>query len=392
MESFGTLAGCALMMAVMIAIAASIARSSTFYRRELAVNNHRELPLDGLRGLAALMVAGHHAALCRTWLETGDFGNAHSWLPQNFGPIGVILFFMLTGYLFWGKARAGKGWLNPLRLWRGRIYRIAPLYFFSLILILIVATVDVGGQWLSATNWSSLLRLLGLGAWRWHAVGNMYPGEYAANVIWTLWFEWRFYLILPFIAWLALGPKIGGLTFALYVLVAAGFGFDLFEPTGLYFILGMLCSELIQTQPIRAPLQRPMAAAAAILTGAGLCYLVRDQLPSSGPSDLLALACFPVFMVVAAGNMLFGLLVHPAIRCLGAISFSLYLLHGIVFIFVSRELKRMNLNHLAPLEFWLSFTAVAIGITCLCAATYRWIEFPFLSASHRSRNLAKNTR
>jgi peptidoglycan/LPS O-acetylase OafA/YrhL len=377
------------MMGAIIATAAVFARFNAFYRLELARTSHRELSLDGLRGMAALMVAVHHAALCRTWLDTGDFVHTNSWLPQIFGPAGVILFFMLTGCLFWGKARAGKGWMNPLRLWRGRVYRIAPLYLFSLILVLLAATVDMGGQWMSLANWSSLLRLLGLGAWHWHAVGHMYPGEYNANVIWTLWFEWRFYLILPFIAWLALGRKICGLTPAVYVFVAAGFCFDLFEPAGLYFILGMLCSELIQTQPIRTPLQRPWAAIAALLAGALLCYLARDILPLTGPSDSLAIACLPVFMVVAAGNTLFGLLIRPAMRCLGAMSFSLYLLHGIIFLFVGHELKRANLNHLSPSEFWFSFTAVAMITTSLCAATYQWIEFPFLSISHTARNTTR---
>ena len=389
MESFGTLAGCGLMMAAVIATAGLFARHNSFYRRELADTAGRELSLDGLRGLAALMVAVHHAAVCRIWLNTGEWSDAGAWLPQIFGPAGVILFFMLTGHLFWSKARAAKGWLNPLRLWRGRIFRIAPLYLFSLLLILLAATVDVGGQWLSSANWPSLLRLLGLGVWQWHAVGQLYPGEYNANVIWTLWFEWRFYFLLPLIAWLALGRKICGLAPAVFIFVAAGLYLDLHEPAGLYFILGMICSELTQAQPVRARLQTPVAATVALLTVVMLCCLTRRLTPVTGPSDLLALSCLPMFLVVAAGNTLFGLLIRPAIRCLGAMSFSLYLLHGIVFMFVGRELKRFNLNHLSPLEFWSGFTIVAVLTASLCAATYRWIEFPFLSTSHKSRDVAK---
>jgi peptidoglycan/LPS O-acetylase OafA/YrhL len=136
-------------------------------------------------------------------------------------------------------------------------------------------------------------------------------------------------------------------------------------------------------------LQCPAAAAAALLAGAAICYLARNILPALGPSDLLAIACLPAFMAAAAGNTFFGLLVHPAIRCLGAVSFSLYLLHGIVFMFVGHELKRANLNHLSPLEFWLIFTAIGMILISLCTATYRWIEFPFLSASHRPRDTAQ---
>ena len=376
-------------MAAVIATAGLFARHNSFYRRELAATAGRELSLDGLRGLAALLVAVHHAAVCRLWLNTGEWSDAGAWLPQIFGPAGVILFFMLTGHLFWSKARAAKGWLNPLRLWRGRIFRIAPLYLFSLLLILLAATVDVGGQWLSSANWPSLLRLLGLGVWQWHAAGPLYPGEYNANVIWTLWFEWRFYFLLPFIAWLALGRKIAGLSPALFVFVAAGLYLDLHEPTALFFILGMFCAELTQTLPIRAWLQSRVAAAAAVVATGILGWCVRGSLPVTGPSDLLAITCLPVFLVIAAGNTLFGQLVWPAMRCLGTMSFSLYLLHGIVFTFIGRELKRANLQQLSPVEFWLGFTFIAVATTCLCAATFRWIEFPFLSQRTSSGDKAK---
>jgi peptidoglycan/LPS O-acetylase OafA/YrhL len=120
MESPGTLAGCLLMMATVLVTAGLFARFSKFYQRELAVTSGREVALDGLRGFAALMVAVHHTAICRVWLKTGAWTDAGSFVPQMMGPFGVVLFFMLTGFLFWGKARASRGWMNPLRLWRGR--------------------------------------------------------------------------------------------------------------------------------------------------------------------------------------------------------------------------------------------------------------------------------
>src|SRR5450631_2830668 len=131
MEHLAILAGSGTLMLAVIATAAIIARRSPFYRHEIATVGNREPTLDGLRGLAALMVATHHAALCRIWLATGQWDDAHSKILQLFGPAGVIFFFMLTGYLFWGKTRTVNGRMNPLKLWRGRLYRIAPLYLFS---------------------------------------------------------------------------------------------------------------------------------------------------------------------------------------------------------------------------------------------------------------------
>jgi len=383
MEASGILVGSLMMMLAVIGTTAIFSRFSPFYRRELAVAN-RELPLDGLRGLAALMVATHHAALCHNWLKTGVWFDSGSRVIQHFGPAGVLLFFMLTGYLFWGKARASKGWMNPFRLWRGRILRIAPLYLFSLGLILLVALVEQGGNWLTIANWKPMLRLLALGALPWQAIGNFYPGEYNANVIWTLAYEWRFYLILPFIAWLALNRKILGFTVTTYVLIAAGIWFDLAVTPGLYFIFGMLAAELLQDPSCRKPLQRPALAATALFVCVMLCWLCYDSGRTELSRDLLALICFPVFLTAAAGNTFFGFLTNPAMRCLGAISFSLYLLHGILFKFAGYILKMEGWSNLSLTQFWLIHIGVAVLTVCLCAATYRWIEFPFLSISHRN--------
>ena len=305
MESLCTLAGCTLMMVTVIATTDIFARFNSFYRQELANSGYRELSLDGIRGLAALMVAVHHTAICRIWLDTGQLEDAHSLLPQLFGPAGVILFFMLTGYLFWGKARAANGWLNPWRLWRGRIYRIAPLYLFSLTCVVLMATIDNGRSWLSLANWYLLLRLLGLGAWSWHAIGPVYPGDYIANVVWTLWYEWRFYLILPFITWLALDKRIFRIRLAFFGLLAAGFYFDVTQSAALYFIFGMLCSELLSNQSVRVLLQPPVAAGVALITTITLYCLMGKQFPNTGPSDCLAFACFPLFLVAAAGKYIF---------------------------------------------------------------------------------------
>src|ERR1019366_1926994 len=385
MDLFGTLAGGGAMMLAVIATAAVIARHSNFYRRELAESGNRELALDGLRGLAALMVAAHHAALSITWLETGLWGDARSPVLQLFAPAGVIIFFMLTGYLFWGKARAKSRKMPAWKLWRGRLYRIAPLYLFSLLLVLLVAVVQTGGHWLALENWKPLLRLLALGALKWHEIGPVNLGEYNAGVVWTLWYEWGFYLILPFIAWLATGRKIFGVALLAYALTLAGLWFNLNLQPGLFFILGMLCPLLLKNQSLRSQLQRPAAAALALAATVSLAWLFRGYLITKVPALTVAGALFPVFFMAAAGNTFFGCLTHPAIRCLGAMSFSLYLLHGIVFRLVFRLLKTAGLTDLPPFEYWLIVIAAAIATTGLCAATYRWIEFPFLSSSHKTR-------
>ncbi len=371
------------MMLVVVLTAAGIARCNKFYRRELTKVGSRELALDGLRGMAALMVATHHAALSLTWLATGTFREAGTPVLQLFGPAGVTLFFMLTGFLFWGKVRARGGKTNAWKLWRGRLYRIAPLYLFSLLIVLLVAAVETGGHWLVLENWKPLLRLLALGALGWHNIGPVNLGDYNAGVVWTLWYEWAFYMCLPFIAWLAPGRKIFGVAMFFYLLTFACLWRHLNLQPGLFFLLGMLCPALLEDQSLRSQLQKPAIACLAILATLSLCWLCYDYLLAPVPSASVAGAFFPLFIVAAAGNSFFGFLTHPAIRCLGAISFSLYLLHGIVFRLEFHLLKVAGLTRLPQLDYWLIIFVTALATTLLCSITYRWIEFPFLSASHK---------
>jgi peptidoglycan/LPS O-acetylase OafA/YrhL len=385
MDAIGILAGGMAVGSAAIATCAVISRVSKFYQAEIADDSgRRELPLDGLRGIAALMVVMHHAAMFRISLHTGEWGLAGSPVLQAFGPAGVHLFFMLTGYLFWSKARSAHGKFNIAKLWRGRVYRIAPLYLFGVVLIMAVAVatgkVHVANSGFFKSGW----RLLGLGIIPWHNFGNFDVSNINVHVVWTLWYEWRFYLALPFIAWLAVGRRVFWLGAATYLAVfCCLFRFGINMQHGLVFILGMLCPVLLDNETLRAQLRSPRAAAIALVATAALA--VMNQAPLLSFS--FATAMFPVFLVAAAGNTFWGVLVRPAFRCLGAISYSLYLLHGIAFYVLVGALKAAGLTALPEISYWIILAAAAIGISAFCSVTYRWVEAPFLSRSHKTNML-----
>lgn len=102
----------------------------------------RRVPaLDGLRGLAILLVFLYHLALFSGWQATAPLDRALSGLMLH-GWIGVDLFFVLSGFLITGillDSRGEPGWLR--RFYLRRIFRIVPAYYAALVVQLVVLAI-----------------------------------------------------------------------------------------------------------------------------------------------------------------------------------------------------------------------------------------------------------
>lgn len=111
-----------------------------------------------------------------------------------------------------------------------------------------------------------------------------------------------------------------------------------------------------------------------------LCPTAYDYLPT------LLLGIF--FFIILQGNSLFGLLHRPEAHLLGAVSYSLYLLHCILLYVGVNALARAGvllpqLNENAALGVAATLSIAVFGLS-LCS--YRWLEHPFLrSGPHKSR-------
>src|SRR5205823_998855 len=116
--------------------------------------------------------------------------------PQVFydltGKVGVSLFFMITGFLFWGRVlRAGSA-LDIEALYVSRLRRIVPMYLVSVVLSLFVVAVLSGFS--LHVSLVELLRELR----SWFSFGFTYAGDingvkdaHRINAVyWTLAFEW----------------------------------------------------------------------------------------------------------------------------------------------------------------------------------------------------------
>lgn len=205
-----------------------------------------------------------------------------------------------------------------------------------------------------------------------------------AFVLWSLWVEWKFYVILlPLLAlaFSAIGSKWGRWLIPL-ALLASGLAFHYSEVTALQkinysiFACGMLALLLRSTRI--APVMSGMPAALA-----GSAALILSMTLQPDPSYPLALAAYMLFFTcVICGNRFGGLLSIKGALVLGEASFSIYMLHGILLnvVFVSGA----DIMAAIPVEArpWLLVALIPLmsGISVL---TYLLIERPGISLGRR---------
>lgn len=139
--------------------------------------------LDGLRGLAIVLVL-----ICHVWGNSGtphlSFMNIDLTPLANMGKSGVILFFVLSGYLLFPSILRTSNGNNIASYFKRRFFRIVPAYYAALIFIVIFGT---GSS--SALNIFSHLFLT-------HTLFNStFFG--ISGAFWSLGPEIQFYLFLP---------------------------------------------------------------------------------------------------------------------------------------------------------------------------------------------------
>ena len=341
--------------------------------------------IDGLRGYLALLVMVHHFA---TYLllstDGGGWRDADAPVLRNFGGGSVALFFMITGALFFPKTWGGVGGNDWRSMYLSRVFRILPLQIVAVAAIALVAwtRVDaIGDSWISFPArfalWLTCYSQPMLFGYRGSAMVN-------AFVLWSLWVEWRFYLlVLPPVA-LAIG-LLGarrGRWLVPAALLASGiairYGGDpaLARFNQSIFACGMLA--LLARESRLAPFLR--GPAAALIAGVALALVVAI-LPE--PDRALPLAVYTLFFAcVICGNRFGGLLATRGALVLGEASFSIYMLHGVLLniVFVSGG----ALVAAVPVAARPWLLAVLIPAMSLVAiATYLLVERPMIGIGRR---------
>jgi len=353
--------------------------------------------LDGLRGLAAIVVVGRHTlnaaamsdATRRTILES---------------PLGLVLcgdgavrvFFVLSGWVLAGSLARGRGLRGALQFWVRRVLRIYPPYVVGVLFSWAAAFVYAGwyagalghpalSEWLARLGaiHRSFEHLLPFLAFPGHADIQMPVG-------WTLYVEMVFSLLLPVLV-LAARPLRGipllGVGIALLVLWPA----EYLPAHALDFALGIVSFQE------RAALQRVLGSLPLAAAGAGVAAAVvlsaapvffGWSIPVDGilitPRDTIS----GLLMSLGGWGLVAATLFRPWLRrvlatrpivAVGNSAYSLYLFHMPVLLTSALAVH-------APLGWpgGIALFAVVLGVSeALAMAGWRCIERPTIAAGER---------
>lgn len=173
-----------------------------FFAHQMS-NISRISALDGVRGLATLMVLSSH------FLFQPQFGTRWWWELAHSGWLGVDLFFVLSGFLITGillKTKDSPAYFRGF-YWR-RFLRIFPLYYtVVLYAMLAILLVDPSRMWRGYDSMAWLLAFVPNVAMALKDAflneGWLYQTNYAGlSHLWSLAVEEQFYLFWPLIIWL----------------------------------------------------------------------------------------------------------------------------------------------------------------------------------------------
>ncbi|HLK29466.1 MAG TPA: acyltransferase [Puia sp.] len=190
--------------------------------------------LDGLRGIAILLVISYHYF--------------NSFKIFSFGWSGVDLFFVLSGFLITGKLLSSvnhQGYF--INFYRNRILRIFPLYYTVLIIFYVGVLFFVRQEHLTNVafykgHWKSFFLFMQ----NWTFLNDGFPKDKYLLHFWSLALEEQFYLVWPFIIYFLANRKIFSMVLIILVLTALALRCLFFfsnpsSSTQQYFSLNTFC-------------------------------------------------------------------------------------------------------------------------------------------------------
>ena len=350
--------------------------------------------LDALRGFAALYVVVYHVSLMPKPALAMP-----GWLKAfvGFGGSGVTLFFIISGFsmcLSWKRHAAAA---SPARsFYLNRLIRIAPLFYFWLVLAIIRDLVFKGpaGQHGLVEVGANALFLF-----------NLYE-PFQLGIVWASWtigVEMLFYALFPLIKRAGFDTPaktalLLALSLALIVMTrpqlvdgASGQPFfrTLFDGVGFFFVLpvflmGVVAYHAHAALQTLAPGRLRKWLAVLLLVPAVTTLALLIAFRPDGVAWYYAAGIAYGLLLLAFAAFQRNALVNPLTCYLGKISYSLYLNHPtLVYVLIPFYLVVYGLGLGKGLAF-CACVAVTLGVLVPTShLTFRFIEAPAMAWAKR---------
>ncbi|MEO6393652.1 MAG: acyltransferase [Pyrinomonadaceae bacterium] len=349
----------------------------------------RNLPMEGLRGFAVLLVFFvHYDALFKFLVDPASTSHAISAFLWSIGHSGVDLFFVLSGYLIYGsitkKARPYSTFM------RRRIERIYPTFLAVFAVYLAMSLLFPGKSKLPAET----------GAAVWYVIQNilLLPGlfniEPIITVAWSLSYEFFYYLLIPILVGVAAMRRWAPSWRVVFFLALAA-AFTAACIAGwishirlIMFISGILLFEAKHSFGWGRERSRRVEVLVVITTVLTFPLIYglwsRPGIFTFWPTDLrtgeiarivvLFFSFFAFTLVSFNPSSLLGrMFTWTPIRWLGNMSYSYYLIHGLTLngLSIVAVAKLGGRGH-SPLLFWVGMPLTFV-VTLISSAVLFWL-------------------
>lgn len=347
--------------------------------------------LETLRGIAAFVVFCAHVTMYFGGLAPGSRASSYM------GDLGVIIFFMLTGFLFWGQILSGRFSLNSF--FPKRIRRLVPLCVFVVGLVTVLDWIGAGFVLPTTHQLHLAIRNFGFG---FMPVTDVFgPDMYLRiNTIWSLRWEWCFYFVLPLFA---VKPRYWVMTLgAAFIIVLFYEVKDLWEgrETEACFVVAFWLGAMGNAIGPGGALQKwltpkvRIGVVLALLTGFLVLTLrtyFREGCAEARVRELgfvlIASQLFFAFPLLAGFKVLTEGWFARAAMHMGRISYSVYLWQLAVIYYVIRVLLR-GVELQSGWAFAGVAAALSLAVVSVSHFSYRHVELPFMRAP-RERPVAR---
>ena len=354
-------------------------------KHKIINTNVRNESIDGLRGFLALGVFIHHAAIWHQYLQIRNWDSPKSNLFSHFGQTSVAFFFMITAFLFISKLLNSKNKkLDWNVLFISRFFRLVPMYLVSIAVLVII--VLVLSNWQIKVGFGTLLKQIFY--WSAFTIPDMpdinncvYTNIINAGVVWSLPYEWLFYFSLPIISLLIFRRTTSVFYLAASILFVYGYyKIKYIDPNHLLsFVGGAIAPFLIKYDSKKVQYNSSIFSVIVIL-----CIVAIVVFFNNSGDYICKLLLIIVFNLIVLGNTVFGILKSSILKFLGEISYSTYLIHGIIlFIVMYFFFGLQEAANLSPIKYCIVIFITTPFVVWISFITYKTIEKPFMDYSKK---------